>query len=521
MMKKISIVGALAAAAALALVATGCTSSTPAATDAATSTLRMALSGDMSTLDPTTVYQFEGNQVLTAVYEGLLEYAGDSSSEIVPLLAESYTISDDGLVYTFTLRDDVTFADGTVMDSAAVQKSFERLTDEQVGSQMSYMLAGVTSYETPDASTFVINLGVANSSFITLIASPFGPKVIDPAVLEENAADSALDYLSTNTAGTGPYEVTSFTEGQEYVLTRNDDYWGDEPYYETVSFKIIPDAATQVLQLQGGDLDIISGQPITTVQSFAGNDEFQIQSLPTLLKAQVHLKVTGPLADQELREALRAAIDRPTLVTQIWGDYATESTQMYPVNNVPEGESADGWDYDPAALEALADGQTLTLGYGGESAQDKQVAETLQTAWEAAGFTIELVPMQGGEQYGYSSDIDSAPDMVYESAFPDSTHPDTWSRLFWYSDTSMGSGVLNYLLGGTPDADALMDEGLVSTDEAAATAAYGEAGDLIYDQASYITLADLQDTFIVRSGITGFDHWLPSPRTLQLKTLSE
>jgi peptide/nickel transport system substrate-binding protein len=129
--------------------------------------------------------------------------------------------------------------------------------------------------------------------------------------------------------------------------------------------------------------------------------------------------------------------------------------------------------------------------------------------------------MQGGEQYGYSSDIDSAPDMVYESAFPDSTHPDTWSRLFWYSDTSMGSGVLNYLLGGTPEADALMDEGLLSTDDATATAAYAKAGDLIYDQASYITLADLQDTFIVRSGITGFDHWLPSPRTLQLKTLSE
>ena len=519
-MKKSSVFGLFAGAAAIALVATGCAAATPDSASGS-STLRMALSGDMTTLDPSTIYQYEGNQVLTAVYEGLLEYAGDSSAEIEPLLAESYTVSDDGLVYTFNLRTGVVFGDGTVMDSAAVKASFERLADEDVASQMSYILAGVTGYETPDANTFIVTLGAPNSSFLSLIASPFGPKVINPTVLADNSADDALAYLSKNTAGTGPYSVTEFDTGEEYKLTRNDDYWGDKPYYETVSFKIITDPATQVLQLQGGDLDIISGQPIATVQSFAGNDEFQVESLPTLQKGQLHFKQVDALADVKLREALRSAIDRPALVKQVWGDYATESTQMYPVDNLSDDLALDEWDYDPSALKALAAGKALTLGYQATQSQDKQVAEALQAQWQEAGVDVSLVPIQGGgEIYGYSSDVSSAPDMIYEASYPDSAHPDAWSRLFWYTDNSAGSGVLNYLLGGDPAADALMDSGISTLDADASASDYAEAGDLVQASATYVTIADLQDTFISRTGITGFDHWLPSPRTLQLKSLT-
>lgn len=519
-MKKKKLVGVVASAATLLLVATACSSSAPAAQTSADSTLRLAITTEMSTLDPSTVYQYEGNQILTAVYEGLLQYASDSSSQIEPLLAESYTVSDDGLSYTFALRTDVTFADGAIMTSADVQKSFERLGAEDVGSQMAYMLMGVASYATPDDATLVITLAQPDTSFLSLLASPFGPKVIDPAVLEEYSADNALAYLSDNTAGTGPYDLTAHN-AQGYELTRNDDYWGAEPYFENVSVKIIPDSATQVLQLQGGDLDVISGQPIATVQSFTGNDDFQIPSLPTLLKAQLHLQTAGNLADVKVREALRAAIDRPALVAQIWGDYAAESTQLYPVDNVPAGTATDEWEYDTTALASLAAGKTFTLGYVTGTAQNKQVAEALQAQWAAAGAEVTLVPLQSGDLYGFSGDMSAAPDMIYETAYPDSSHPDTWARLFWYNDTSKGSGALNYIGGGTPEADAAIDAGIATVDEAQSLADYGQAGDLIFEQASFITLADLQDTFIARAGLDGFAHWLPAARTLDLRELTE
>ncbi|WP_306215247.1 ABC transporter substrate-binding protein [Actinoplanes sp. RD1] len=481
--------------------------------------LRLAVSADLPTLDPDTVYQYEGNQILNAVYEGLLSYAGDSTAEIVPALASKYEVSPDGLTYTFTLRDDVTFADGRKMTSADVRASFERLADEKVASQMAYMVAGIGGYATPDDGTFVVTLKAPSSSFLSLVASPFGPKVIDGDVLKDNAADSATAYLKEHTAGTGPYEVASMTKGQGYELARNDDYWGGSPSFAKVSVKVIADAATRLLQLQGGDLDVVTGQPVATVDQFAKTDGYQVAEFPTLQKAQLHLKVTGALADAKLRVALRAAIDRDAFVRQIFGTHATASTQMYPVTSVPDTLAKDAWTTDPSGLKALAAGKSLTLGYISGQARDKQAAEALQAQWAAAGATVDLTPIQGSDIYGFSSALDTAPDMIYESSYPDSTHPDTWARLFWYSDTAKGNGALNYLVGGTKEADAAIDAGAAATAQEQVDAAYGKAGDLVAAQASYITLADMKDSFIMRGDLTGAGHWLPAPMTLDLRTI--
>jgi hypothetical protein len=94
--------------------------------------------------------------------------------------------------------------------------------------------------------------------------------------------------------------------------------------------------------------------------------------------------------------------------------------------------------------------------------------------------------------------------------------------LFWYSDLASGAGgFLNYLGAGSPEADDAMNEGLGATDADAVDEAFGRSGDLVHEQVGYITLADPADVFIVRAGIDGFAHWLPTPLTVQLKSLSE
>ncbi len=487
--------------------------------------LRLAFSSDMDPPDPDTNYQLQGNQVTTSLYEGLVDYAPDGSAEIVPMLAESYEISDDQLTYTFHLREGVTFHDGTPLDSESLLAGFDRRTADAVGSPMSYMLLPVDHYETPDPQTFVIKLAYAESAFLTYLASPFSPKAISPAVLEAEAVggDEAVEYLKTHDAGTGPYELTEFTLGQRYVLERYDGYWGDEPYYERVEIRIIPDAASQVVQLEGGDLDIITGQPAATLQTFEGRDDFQLAQFPVLQKAWIHLNMQrAPTDDQAFREALRAAIDRPTIVEQVWGKYAEESTQMYPVENVPTGVAADDWDYDPSLLEGMSDGENLEIGYPGDSPTSQLVAETLQTQFGAAGLDATLRPLTGAETYDLQSDIPGAPNLFVETSYPDSTHPDTWARLFWFSDIASGAGgFLNYLGAGTPESDELLNTGLGATDQTVIDESYGSSGDLIHDQVGFITLADVADTFLVRRGITGFSHWIPTPLTLQLKALKE
>ena len=509
----------------LVLVAVACGSdsnnSESSGDSSESTTLNMAFSSDMEDPDPDTVYQLQGNQVVTSLYEGLLDYAPDSSNEIVPLLAESWEVSEDQTTYTFKLREGLTFSDGTPLDSSTIQAGFDRRVAEGVAAPAAYMLMGVESYEAPDPLTFVIQLSAPDSAFPTYLASMVSPKAINPKVLEENADDNAVEFLKTNSAGSGPYVIKEFTRGQQYVLERNENYWGDEPYFETVVIKIIPDAASQIVQLQGGDLDIVSGQPIATVKTFEDNDEFQVVSFPVLQKAWLHLNLQAePTDDPEFREALRAALDRPALVEQVWGDYAPESTQMYPVQNVPEGLATDAWEFDPSKLEEFGGGTTVRLSYGASLPADQQVVETIQTQLQAAGITVELVPLQDGDQYSFIEDVAGAPNLHYEVAYPDSTHPDTWARLFWYSDVaSGGGGFLNYLGGGSPEADALMNDGLAATNQEQVDEAYGKVGDLIHDSTNWITLSDPEDVFIVRDGITGFAHWLPTPFTLQLKAL--
>ena len=244
--------------AALALAGCGSSSSSTAKPSSAPSgapptTLHIAFAADMQVPDPDIFYELEGNAVTTSVYEGLVRYKPDSN-QIEPALATSWTVSPDAKTYTFKLRSGVKFHDGTAMNSAAVKTSLMRRT--QVNSSPAYMLADVDHYETPDPLTFVVVLKNPVSPFLDYLAAPYGPKVQSPAILTAHGGtDHAQSYLKTHDDGTGPFTISSFLPGQKYTLARWDGYWGPKPYLAEIDIAIVPDIATQRLELQGGQLD--------------------------------------------------------------------------------------------------------------------------------------------------------------------------------------------------------------------------------------------------------------------------
>ena len=240
-----------------------------------------------------------------------------------------------------------------------------------------------------------------------------------------------------------------------------------------------------------------------------------------LQKAWIHLNPhVPPTDDPDFRIALRAAIDRSRLVEQIWGEYAEESTQLYPVTSIDENLGLDIWDHDPSLLEAISDGKSVTLAYPADRAADAQVAEALQAQWAATGLDVVLVPTPDADLGSWQGNVTEAPNMYYEVSFPDSTHPDTWARLFWYYDwESFFGGFLNYFVAGSPASDDAMNTGLGAVDQATQDEAYDFSAAEITDTAHYITISDPQDVFIAREGITGFAHWLATPLTLDLAAL--
>lgn len=483
--------------------------------------LRTAFFADSQEPDPDVFYSGEGLQITTSAYEGLVRYEYGSGVGIEPALATAWTSSPDGLTYTFTLRDGVVFADGTPLDSTAVQKSFERRT--AIGEGPSYMLATVASYETPDPGTFVVHLSAPTSAFLDYLAAPYGPKVVSPTAIAQHAEgdDLGREWLKTHTAGTGPYQLSEWTLGQQYVLERNDRWWGERPYYDKLVMKIVPDASTQQLELEGGDLDFIHGQPPTALDRFEDRSDFRVESFPVVFKNWIEVNPkSGPFTDPAMRQALRQAVDKEHVRDDLFHGRGTVSTSYYPAAVLDDPVAADDPEYDPSVLKALVaklpEGErSLTVGTTSESVTDGAVAEYVATVLRQAGLKpkVEAVPLSTA--FGFVDlPADEQPDLYVGTLNPDAAHPDTWIRIYSRTD-----GFLNWVSTGTAEADTLMDEGLAATNPDDAAAKYAEAGAALVAAGDYVGLVDTTDDFVVRKDVTGFRHQRAVILTVDLANL--
>jgi len=500
----------------LAMLGSGCSSTPPPPQGGSGGTLRLAYLADMAQADPDVFYDIEGNTVILSVYEGLLKYKPDST-EVIPSLAESWEVSPDGLTYTFHLRTGVKFQDGTPFNAQAVKMSFQRRLD--VGAAPSYMLEPVASMQTPDATTFVVRLKHPVAPFLHYMASSWGPKIISPKALADNAGkDHAQTWAKEHASGTGPFQLTAFERGQRYELTRFDGYWGQKAHVDKVEIRIIPDIGTQRLQLQSGDLDaILHSFPVAELASVKSNPDLQVRDFSSFLNAIIYLNTNKqPLSDPALRTALAGAIDRDSLVKEVYGPYAKPSTSTYPSGLLDPALAPVA--YPPSETTAAAGaGKKLTFAFtADDSGIHRRLAELVQQRLDAAGFSVTIKEVQLPQVYEYVNDLQAAPDMVLQTNTPDGAHPDMWARIEWYS-----KGGLNYLGYKSPQVDRLLDQALETTDKATSDRDYGQAGKILAQDTGIIFVADPRDVMVLRKNLTGVEHVPNYPWALNLAALQK
>ncbi len=478
----------------------------------------------MTTPDPAIFYENEGLNVIQALYEGLLQYAPNtpeapttSAVKINPLLATDFAISGDGLKYTFHLRDGVKFHDGTTMDSAAVQASFERFT--KVGGGPSYMLADVASYETPDAKTFIVNLKQPVNAFLDFLASPYGPKVMSPTAIKahEVSGDLAQAWIKTNSAGTGSYTIASWSTS-EYKLAAFPDYWGNKAHFANVDIKIIPSFQTQQLQLQQGSLDMmINGvlpQDVTQLQS-KGLKTFTFD-LPTLDTWWINTSA-GIFKEAKLREALAQAIDRPTIVKQVFGDTGSVAKTLAPISTLPAGTDTYEPKYDPSVLQNLvaqlpADQRKVSIAYATQDPVNQQIADLVQVALSKAGLnaTARAVPVD--ELFTWPTKPELRSDLMIQNSIGDGASAYTWYSLFYAK-----AGGLNWLGADACDAaDKITDQAYRTVDPAAAAQTYVKADQAYAACSAFLPMADTKGIIAYRSNLTGLVHPFASQTSLLL-----
>ena len=442
-------------------------------------------------LDPTAAAAAAIDEVVYAnIFEGLTRIGPDGS--VLPGLAESWEISDDGLTYVFTLHEGVTFHDGSAMDSEDVKFSIERALAEDSTNAQKALFAAIASVEATAPTTVTITLSAPTGSF--LFNMGWGDAVI---VAPETAADNA-----TNPVGTGPFKFSNRIEGDSVEIVRNPDYWGEPVALEKATFKFISDPNAAMAAMLAGDVDAFPNFPAPeSLPQFEANPEFTVVVGSTEGETILSTNNKQPPFDQlEVRRAMAHAIDRQAIVDGAMFGYGTPIGSHFAPHHPAYVDLTGEYPYDPdLARQMLADagypdGFTTTLKLppppyarrGGEivAAQLREVG--IEVEISNLEWTQWLEEVFGGKDFGLSIVSHTEPMDIGIYARDD--------YYFQYDD---------------PEFDAIIEELDVTADESARADLLGRAQRKIAEDSVNGFLFQLAKTGVWNSKLQGL--WANSP----------
>jgi peptide/nickel transport system substrate-binding protein len=515
------LVAALCGAAALA-VAPGLAQSRTTA--AAGPSLHLAFSFDQGSLDPDVFYGSEELEITTSCYEGLLRY-GDNSTTIQPWLAKSYTVSNGSKTYTFHLRPNVKFVDGTPFTSSAMKYDFERR--KAVNAGPAYMVAPIKSMQTPNPLTLVVNLTTPVDPFTSWLASPYGTKAVSPALVKAHATKSdplAKKWLATHCAGTGPYTLSKVVPTQQFVLSANPGYWGKKPYYTTIEYDVIPDFSTQELKLKSGELDFMThGIPSRDVPSFQSDSKFTVLHVPAIGATNLWLNAHKPaLANPAVRKAIGEALNRALLVKSVYGSGSVVNPGFFSPGALPaKYGGVYKLPYDLAAAKAVLDklpssDKSLSFNYTTDDAANQQLAGLVAAELRAAGLNVTLRGIPITEVFSYPTYPDSKrPDGLIVPQNPDDASPPSFPKLEWISAPTSGT----YFRPIDPKIDAILNQAISQASHTRALELYGKAATMYGNTYDMVPISNNLTTVVTKKGITGFASERQGAWTIRLAEL--
>ena len=355
-------------------------------------TLTFAQGADPRGLDPALVDDGESSKPIVQMYEGLTQF-GDSNTEVEPCLAESWDISDDGLTYTFHLKQGVKFHDGTDFNAEAVKYNIDRQTINKTEDMLyaDFVYGDVAECNVIDDYTVEIKLTKASTPFLNNLAMSLGAPMVSPT-----ACEAAGNNLNEAPCGTGPYKFVRWDKNEAVVLERFDDYWGDKGVSKEIVFRTITDNSARVVALTNGEVDIIDGIDANVVD--------QITAAGCLLNKTEGMNInylaynTERITDPEVRKALSQAVNVPELVQSLYRGYASQATSILP--SFMPGYSADvtQTEYNPEEAQKVLADKGVTelhmLAYTNprpyNTATGQTLAEALQGYWSKVGITCTI-----------------------------------------------------------------------------------------------------------------------------------
>ena len=489
----------LAAAMATALCACGGPKSNGSGSDDANTSradsneLAVGIAQDLGdSLDPYQMTAAGTREILFNVYEGL--YKPTSSGDFVPAVAEECVVSDDGLTYTFTLRDGVLFHNGTAVEAADVVYSFNTCAATTIDTSLAAALSDVAAVTAEDEKTVSVTLNSPNSDFLAYVTSVY--------IVPDDYTEQA-----TAPVGTGPFRYVSRSVQENVVLEKFSDYWGEGAKVDRVTLKIYEDSTTLMTALNSGAVDLVMHLTVAQTQNLS--DQYTVlEGTMNLVQALYLNNAEKPFDDVRVRQALCYAVDVDSILELTADGHGTKlGSSMYPAfTKYFDDSQTDYYSYDPEKAKTLLaeagypNGFAMTITVPSNYTPHVDVAQVLVEQLAAVGITAQL---QEVEWNTWLQDVYQ--NRKFQSTvvgFDASTLTANAMLQRWMSDSD--KNMINF---SDAQYDQVMSEANATTDDADRTALYLQAEKILTEQAANVYLQDLADMVAIHKNLTGFQFY--------------
>ena len=443
--------------------------------DARQSTLIVAYNNTINSLDPVNGDYQQSNLVEQAMYDTLVIY--DTDANLVGRLAETFALSDDATSVEITLREGVTFHDGAPLTAKDVAYSLDRYM--RLGKGVAQFLRGYSATEVKDDLNLTIQLDKPYSLFLGSLAKIY---ILNSALVEQQAGgDDAQGWLSSNDAGSGPFQLAGIDQSGNITVTRSDTYWDfDEGRPKLVVYRLIKEIPTQRDELLAGNLDVTSDMSAQDAKALEGAPGVQVLQAPFGSTELIYFNmVTGPTTDPAVRKAVRLAFDYAGAMEKIHGGAMVLANGPLPTTMACHPDLPESVQNLEEAKKVLADAGitdlSLELFFQPAFHYQQQEAVLLQSNLQQIGVNLTLTPISFPDWLSLLSDWDNIPQMFLMAEF--AQLPDPGGMLVpYFMSTSVGTNRSGY---SNPDVDELLNSALATGDADERCSDYEEAQRII------------------------------------------
>jgi peptide/nickel transport system substrate-binding protein len=474
------------------------------------------------TLNPYITQLVTSVDVLSGIMEGLMDF--DTNQVLQPQLAESYSVSDDGLTYTFKLRKDVKWHDGQPFTAADVAATWKIIMNPDFAAFSQLGWDKITDIETPDDYTVVMKTSEKYAPFLSYVGAAF----ISPKHLIDKGVDSFKQEFGRNPVGTGPFKFSKWETGQFIELEKFKDYWGGEPKLDKITIKIVPDDNTLMVQLTTGEVGLSDAVTAARIEEARKLPNSVVLTRDGLEWTHMDLKNIGFLMDKRVRQALDYATPKQQIVDKLLAGLATISI----------GEQAPGtpffnpniqarpYDLDAAAklLEEAGfkknaqgilekDGKPLVIEHwivAGDQLT-KQIQQVIAASWRQLGIDVQekeedIKTIWGPNGYQFTPAMTAA-----QYSWTNSNDPD--DMFYWHSSqippdpTGTGGNLPAYFNKYEQQAriDELTAAGASEVDSEKRKEIYWQMQELLFEETPVIFMYWPQRIYVAPKNLTGFN----------------